>query len=70
VEIIKVPLNRVSNIRPLPSPLDETTSHSTKLQKAVAKSLVTPVGEGLREGVLGWNHVIYNGYFRNSLFPK
>jgi glutamyl-Q tRNA(Asp) synthetase len=32
----------------LPNPLDETTSHSTKLQKSVAKSLVTPVVEGMK----------------------
>ena len=31
-------------------PLSETTSHSTRLPKAAAKSLVIPVGEGLREG--------------------
>ncbi len=33
--------------RPLPNPLNETTSHSTKLQKTAAKSLVIPqAGEG------------------------
>ncbi len=31
-------------------PLDKTTSHSTKLQKTAAKSLVIPPGEGLRVG--------------------
>ena len=31
---------------PHPNPLDETTSHSTKLQETAAKSLVIPVGEG------------------------
>ena len=31
---------------PLPNPLDEATSHSTKLQNTAAKSLVTPMGEG------------------------
>jgi type II restriction/modification system DNA methylase subunit YeeA len=35
---------------PLPSPLDETTSHSTKLPKTAAKSLVIPQGEGWGEG--------------------
>jgi len=34
--------------RPHPSLLDETTSHSTKLPKTAAKSLVTPQAE---EGV-------------------
>ena len=32
---------------PLPNPLDETTSHSTRLQTTAAKSLVIPqAGEG------------------------
>jgi hydrogenase nickel incorporation protein HypB len=35
---------------PLPNPLDETTSHSTRLQNASAKSLVIPqAGEGANE---------------------
>ena len=37
---------------PLPSPLDETTSHSTKLQNTAAKSLVIPqAGEGANESL-------------------
>ena len=33
---------------PHPSPLSETTSHSTRLQKTAAKSLVIPLaGEGI-----------------------
>jgi asparagine synthase (glutamine-hydrolysing) len=38
---------------PLPNPLDETTSHSTKLLKTSAKSLVTPKGEGITTGWRG-----------------
>ncbi len=34
---------------PHPNPLDETTSHSTKLQETAAKSLVIPVGEGAND---------------------
>jgi hypothetical protein len=37
---------------PLPNPLNETTSHSTKLQKTAAKSLVIPqAGEGANESL-------------------
>ena len=37
---------------PLPSPLDETTSHSTRLQTTAAKSLVIPqAGEGANESL-------------------
>jgi len=37
---------------PLPNPLGETTSHSTKLQETAAKSLVIPqVGEGANESL-------------------
>ena len=37
---------------PLPNPLDETTSHSTRLQTAAAKSLVIPqAGEGANESL-------------------
>ena len=37
---------------PLPNPLDETTSHSTKLLKTAAKSLVIPqAGEGANESL-------------------
>jgi len=37
---------------PLPTPLDETTSHSTKLPKTAAKSLVIPqAGEGANESL-------------------
>jgi len=52
---------------PLPNPLDETTSHSTKLPKTAAKSLVTPVGEGANEkgnflispGILDFQDAVY-----------
>jgi Ni,Fe-hydrogenase III large subunit len=37
---------------PLPNPLDETTSHSTRLQNTAAKSLVIPqAGEGANESL-------------------
>ena len=37
---------------PLPNPLDETTSHSTRLQETAAKSLVIPqAGEGANESL-------------------
>jgi len=37
---------------PHPNPLGETTSHSTKLQTAAAKSLVIPLtGEGANESL-------------------
>jgi len=36
---------------PHPNPLDETTSHSTRLQTTAAKSLVTPAGEGTNESL-------------------
>jgi len=50
---------------PHPNPLDETTSHSTKLQETAAKSLVIPqasegANESLREiyvNELGWGEV-------------
>ena len=43
--------SNVHNARsPLPNPLDETTSHSTRLRTAAAKSLVIPhAGEGTKE---------------------
>ena len=37
---------------PHPNPLDETTSHSTKLQNTAAKSLVIPEGEGTKSSSL------------------
>jgi DNA modification methylase len=47
-EIIRVKVDTPAH--PLPNPLDETTSHSTKPQKTAAKSLVTPqAGEGTNE---------------------
>ena len=37
---------------PLPNPLGKTTSHSTRLQTTVAKSLVIPqAGEGANESL-------------------
>jgi hypothetical protein len=37
---------------PLPNPLDETTSHLTRLPKTAAKSLVIPqAGEGAKESL-------------------
>ena len=36
---------------PHPTPLDETTSHSTRLPKNAAKSLVIPEGEGANESL-------------------
>jgi len=45
-----VPENETCHARfPHPNPLGETTSHSTRLQTAAAKSLVTPEGEGANE---------------------
>jgi hypothetical protein len=53
---------------PLPNPLDETTSHSTKLQETAAKSLVIPqAGEGANEkndfqlspGILDFQDAVY-----------
>ena len=45
---------------PHPCPLNETTSHSTRLQETAAKSLVIPEGEGdkdsLREGLFNVIH--------------
>ncbi len=53
-EILEVDRRQVAN--PLSNFLDETTSHSTKLQNSAAKSLVTPEGE--RTNVKG-NSFIY-----------
>ena len=42
----------MQNSPPLPNPLDETTSHSTRLQTTAAKSLVIPqTGEGANESL-------------------
>ena len=43
-------MSRPEAIHPLPNPLGETTSHSTRLQEPAAKSLVIPqAGEGVNE---------------------
>jgi hypothetical protein len=48
MEILEIPLITSLAFTPHPSLLDETTSHSTKLPKTAAKSLVTPqAGEGV-----------------------
>jgi UDP-N-acetylmuramoyl-L-alanyl-D-glutamate--2,6-diaminopimelate ligase len=48
---------------PLPNPLSETTSHSTRLQNTAAKSLVIPqAGEGANEALRGYTTPEVIGY--------
>jgi hypothetical protein len=52
VEQIAAWVMREMQSPPLPNPLDETTSHSTRLQMTAAKSLVIPqAGEGANESL-------------------
>jgi len=48
---------------PLPNPLSETTSHSTRLQNTAAKSLVIPqAGEGANDPLRGYSNLEVIGY--------
>ncbi len=53
----------IFGVHPLPSP----TSHSTKLQKTVTKSLVTPAGEGASWQIDDGNCVTLNGEYQGIL---